>query len=141
MYGDVLLFCLLSVFRDKGSGQCSWERAVVLVQVGQSARIAPRCHVCGGGRKQMALTFSSILEISAAHGGFPQLPVGNLSKGYQAFCVVSLSLVCWSEAVHSALSSLVGAIVLYRHVYLSSFLGGRVLLLRRHLGLLFPFFG
>lgn len=71
----------------------------------------------------MALTFFSGREISAAPGGFPQLLEGNLSKGYQAFCVVSLSLVCCSEAVHSALSSLAGVIVLCRHVYLNSFLG------------------
>lgn len=67
----------------------------------------------------MALTFFSGREISAAPGGFPQLLEGNLSKGYQAFCVVSFSLVCCSEAVHSALSCLTEVIAFYILVYLS----------------------
>lgn len=85
----------------KGFRQCSWECAVIILQVGQSTR----------------------RELSP-----PYLSGGELNSGTclllhpREFLLYSVSFVYCLEAIHSALSCLVGVLALRIHVYLNLFI-------------------
>ena len=119
MFDDALLFLFVPFARRKKAlGHVTWNALWRLLWVGQSTGAELYLlYRSGGGCKHWWSLASpvQIPRVLAAPRGLLQFP---------AFSTQSLSLICCSEAVYSALSCLSGVIIaLSMRVYLSLLMG------------------